>query len=109
MCPCPICTAILIVLSPLLILKKSRNWLKSKIMGHHKVCQVCQQAEHEVHMIEQTPCHCMACEKAAAVLSLKKVSPKKKRVDTKKIIQKGVKKSNTALKKESITNIVKKS
>ncbi len=109
MCPCPICTAILIILSPLLILKKSRNWLKNKIMGHHKACQVCQQAEHEVHMKDHTPCHCVACEKADAVLSLKKKSPTKgKVVVTRKSVQKGVKKSNTAPKKETVKNIAKK-
>lgn len=64
MCPCPFCTAVLILLAPLLLFKKSRNWLKSKIMGHHKACQVCQQAEHDGHMKDHTPCHCVACEKA---------------------------------------------
>lgn len=91
MCPCPFCTAILILLSPLLLMKKTRSWLKNKIMHHHRDCQVCQQAEHNEHMKDHTPCHCVACEKAVKV---------------KKTVQKGVK--NLKTKKRTVKNNTKK-
>jgi len=61
MCPCPFCTAIAILLCPLLLFKGTRKWLKAKIKHHHSGCEVCQQAEHEQHLHDHTPCHCNAC------------------------------------------------
>lgn len=61
MCPCPFCTLIAIILSPLLFWKKGRKWLQSKLKKHHKNCEVCQQAEHELHQRDHTPCSCRAC------------------------------------------------
>jgi len=65
MCPCPFCASILIFLCPLLLFPKTRKWLKSKIKKHHCACDVCQQAEHEQHMQDHTPCHCVHCEAEA--------------------------------------------
>ncbi len=64
MCPCPFCTAIAILLAPLLFFKPTRAWLKKKIKKHHGSCDVCQQAEHEMHLKEHTVCHCNACRAA---------------------------------------------
>ena len=63
MCPCPICTSIVILLCPLLLFKGTRTWLKSKIKKHHCACDVCQQAEHEQHRANHTPCSCRQCQK----------------------------------------------
>ncbi len=64
MCPCPFCTAIAILLAPLLFFKSTRAWLKKKIKKHHGSCDVCQQAEHETHLKAHTVCHCNACRAA---------------------------------------------
>ena len=66
MCPCPFCATVAILLCPLLLFKRTRAWLKSKISRHHHSCQVCQNAEHEQHRHDHTPCHCNACEAKAA-------------------------------------------
>lgn len=65
MCPCPFCTAIAILLAPLLFFKPTRAWLKKKIKKHHGSCDVCQQAEHEMHLKEHTSCSCRMCRSAA--------------------------------------------
>ena len=61
MCPCPFCTGVLLLLSPLLLFKKPRKWLKSKIQRHHKHCETCQQAEHIRCREEHIPCTCERC------------------------------------------------
>lgn len=71
MCPCPFCTALAILLTPILFWKKGRKWLNAKIKKHHKNCDVCQKAEHEAHQKNHTPCTCKACHQ-------KKIKSKKK-------------------------------
>lgn len=61
MCPCPFCTGVLLLLSPLLLFKKPRAWLKRKIRLHHKSCETCQTAEHERCKTEHIPCTCEKC------------------------------------------------
>ena len=61
MCPCPFCAGIALLLCPLLLFKKTRNWLKNKIKHHHSSCETCQKAEHEHHLKDHTPCCCNAC------------------------------------------------
>ena len=61
MCPCPFCTGILLLLSPMLLFKAPRKWLKGRILRHHKSCATCQQAEHEHCQIEHIPCTCERC------------------------------------------------
>ena len=62
MCPCPICTSIALLLSPLLLFKGPRKWLKSKILKHHKHCKTCQDAEHEHCKAEHIKCTCEQCQ-----------------------------------------------
>lgn len=57
MCPCPFCTTVFIL--SLILFKKPREWLRSKIKKHHKSCEVCQKAEHEQHL--HRPCQCNNC------------------------------------------------
>ncbi len=61
MCPCPFCTAIALILAPLLLFKPTRTWLKKKVKRHHCHCDTCQQAEHQAHVADKTPCTCVAC------------------------------------------------
>ena len=61
MCPCPFCTGLLILLCPFLLFKRSRNWLKNKVLKHHTGCCRCQHAEHESHQKDRTPCTCNSC------------------------------------------------
>ena len=89
MCPCPFCTTIAILFCPLLLFKRSRKWLKSKIINrHHRSCEVCQHAEHEQHMHDHTPCHCRACKTKAVV------APKKSGKHHKKVQQKSRKRKS---------------
>lgn len=61
MCPCPVCTGLLILLCPLLLWKKPRQWLNKKINKHHKGCAACQKAEHHHCQQEHIPCTCEKC------------------------------------------------
>ena len=61
MCPCPFCSGILILLSPLLLFKKPRAWLRKKIKGHHTHCDTCQQAEHAHCQEAHIKCTCEHC------------------------------------------------
>ena len=65
MCPCPFCTGVLLLLSPLLLFKKPRLWLKNKIKRHHKQCATCQSAEHDRCQLEHVPCTCEKCKTKA--------------------------------------------
>ena len=61
MCPCPFCSGILLLLSPLLLFKGPRAWLKKKISKHHKHCETCQNAEHMHCQEEHIKCTCEKC------------------------------------------------
>ena len=61
MCPCPFCASIALLLCPLLLFKRTRKWLKSKISRHHKHCETCQNAEHERCKAEHIKCTCERC------------------------------------------------
>ena len=61
MCPCPFCSGVLLLLSPLLLFKGPREWLKRKIKKHHKHCDTCQHAEHERCQEEHIKCTCENC------------------------------------------------
>ncbi len=63
MCPCPICTSIALLLCPLLLFKKPREWVKKKIRRHHIHCAECQQLEHKKCQAEHIRCTCQACKK----------------------------------------------
>lgn len=63
MCPCPFCTALLILLSPLFLLKGPRKWVKAKIKRHHHACETCQEAEHTENARSHTKCTCTHCTK----------------------------------------------
>lgn len=63
MCPCPFCTALLILLSPLLLFKGLREWVKGKIKHHHRECDRCQEAEHTAHTSSHAKCTCTHCQK----------------------------------------------
>ncbi len=63
MCPCPFCCSIAILLSPLLLFKGPRQWLKNKLKRHHKNCSTCQSAEHHHCHTSHIQCTCEKCKR----------------------------------------------
>ena len=63
MCPCPICTSIALLLCPLLLFKKPREWVKRRIRFHHTHCAECQQLEHEKCHQQHIKCTCEKCKR----------------------------------------------
>lgn len=96
MCPCPFCTAVVILLAPLLLFKKSRVWLKNKVMCHHQSCEVCQHAEH---MKDHTPCHCAACAHKEAASDVSPAPVKKAAGQKKAPVRKAAIAQKTVVKK----------